>query len=124
MAFFVRFRQALMCFLIPHPLRPRRACARSTWGATASGGIVGSFDNGRYSQRNIEVRMLSVGDDVTRYGRITDARFAEIERTLTRVQARVREGRRGTYRGRRHGGVPPGTEWTPSGRDDRPLVKS
>ena len=35
--------------------------------------IVGSFEKGRYEQRSIERRTLGVGDDVTRYGRISDA---------------------------------------------------
>src|SRR5687767_9144715 len=44
--------------------------------------IVGSFENGRYSQRSIEVRTLGVGDDVAKNGRISDAKLAEIEATL------------------------------------------
>jgi len=44
--------------------------------------IVGSFEKGRYEQRNIEKRTLGVGDDVTRHGRISDAKLAEIEEVL------------------------------------------
>jgi exopolyphosphatase/pppGpp-phosphohydrolase len=45
--------------------------------------IVGSFEKGRYEQRNIAKRTLSVGDDVARYGRISDAKLAEIEEALS-----------------------------------------
>ena len=45
--------------------------------------IVGVFENGRYEQRNIEKRTLGVGDDVARHGRISDAKLAEIEETLS-----------------------------------------
>ena len=82
MASFVRLSLlALMCSLISSVTAEADTCAIDM-GSNSVRRIVGSFDNGRYSQRNIEVRTLSVGDDVTRYGRITDARLAEIERTL------------------------------------------
>jgi exopolyphosphatase/pppGpp-phosphohydrolase len=45
--------------------------------------IVGSFEAGRYSQTNIERRTLGVGDDVTRHGRISDAKLKDIEQTLS-----------------------------------------
>ncbi len=45
--------------------------------------IVGSFENGRYSQRSIEIQTLGVGDDVAKNGRISDTKLAEIERVLT-----------------------------------------
>ena len=45
--------------------------------------IVGSFENGRYEQRNIEKRTLGVGDDVTRHGRISDPKLAEIAEVLS-----------------------------------------
>jgi len=44
--------------------------------------IVGSFHYGRYEQRDIEKRTLGVGDDVARYGKISDAKFVEIEQAL------------------------------------------
>jgi exopolyphosphatase/pppGpp-phosphohydrolase len=44
--------------------------------------IVGSFHHGRYEQIDIEKRTLSVGDDVARYGKISDAKFVEIEEAL------------------------------------------
>ena len=44
--------------------------------------IVGSFENGRYEQKSIEQKILGVGDDVGRHGRISDAKLAEIEETL------------------------------------------
>jgi exopolyphosphatase/pppGpp-phosphohydrolase len=45
--------------------------------------IVGSFEKGRYKQRNIEKSTLGVGDEVVRYGRISDRKFAEIEKALS-----------------------------------------
>ncbi|MCA1561867.1 MAG: hypothetical protein LC804_16910 [Acidobacteria bacterium] len=45
--------------------------------------IVGSFEKGRYEQRNIERRTLGVGDDVARHGRISDPKLAEIEEALS-----------------------------------------
>src|SRR5207247_905510 len=48
--------------------------------------IVGSFENGRYEQTNIEKSTLGVGDEVVRYGRISDRKFAEIEKALSRFK--------------------------------------
>lgn len=45
--------------------------------------IVGSFEDGRYEQRNIEKRTLGVGDDIAKHGRISDSKLAEIQQTLT-----------------------------------------
>jgi exopolyphosphatase/pppGpp-phosphohydrolase len=45
--------------------------------------IVGSFENGRYRQRNIETMTLSVGDDLVRHGRISDPKLVEIEQVLS-----------------------------------------
>ena len=44
--------------------------------------IVGSFENGRYSQRSIEIQTLGVGDDVAKNGRISDAKLMDIEQAL------------------------------------------
>jgi exopolyphosphatase/pppGpp-phosphohydrolase len=44
--------------------------------------LVGSFENGRYLQTSIEQKTMGVGDDLARHGRISDAKLAEIERTL------------------------------------------
>lgn len=44
--------------------------------------IVASFESGRYAQHRIEARTLGVGDDVTRNGRISDAKLEEIRGTL------------------------------------------
>jgi exopolyphosphatase/pppGpp-phosphohydrolase len=49
--------------------------------------IVGSFENGRYQQRGFEKKTLGVGDDLSRHGRISDAKLAEIEQTLAAFQA-------------------------------------
>jgi exopolyphosphatase/pppGpp-phosphohydrolase len=48
--------------------------------------IVGTFDGGRYTEHNVEIRTLGVGDDLTRFGRISDAKLAEIEQVLARFQ--------------------------------------
>jgi exopolyphosphatase/pppGpp-phosphohydrolase len=48
--------------------------------------IIGSFEKGRYQQRSIENTTLGVGDDVARHGRISDAKLAEIEKTLSRFK--------------------------------------
>jgi len=45
--------------------------------------IVGSFENGRYNQRNIEKATLGVGDDLATHGRISDGKLVEIENVLT-----------------------------------------
>jgi Ppx/GppA phosphatase family len=49
--------------------------------------IVGSFANGQYQQRSIEKRTLSVGDDLATHGRISDAKLAEIDKTLADFRA-------------------------------------
>jgi len=49
--------------------------------------IVGSFENGRYLQRGFEKKTLGVGDDLSRHGRISDAKLAEIEQTLAAFRA-------------------------------------
>jgi len=49
--------------------------------------IVGSFEQGRYEQRSFEKKTLGVGDDLTRNGRISDGKLAEIEQTLSAFQA-------------------------------------
>ncbi len=45
--------------------------------------IVGSFEKGRYDEHSIEKRTLGVGEDVSRNGRISDGKLAEIEETLS-----------------------------------------
>ena len=55
--------------------------------------IVGSFSRGRYEQDSIEKRTLGVGDEVARSGKISDAKFAEIEAALTGFKASC-DGRR------------------------------
>jgi exopolyphosphatase/pppGpp-phosphohydrolase len=49
--------------------------------------IVGSFENGRYEQRSIEKKTLGVGDDVARYGRISDEKLGQIEEALGAFKA-------------------------------------
>jgi exopolyphosphatase/pppGpp-phosphohydrolase len=45
--------------------------------------IVGSFEKGRYVQRSIKKKTLGVGDDLSRNGRISDEKLAEIEAVLS-----------------------------------------
>src|SRR5262249_28206694 len=49
--------------------------------------IVGSFTAGRYTQIDIEKKTVGVGDDLTRNGKISDAKLAEIETTLVGFKA-------------------------------------
>jgi exopolyphosphatase/pppGpp-phosphohydrolase len=61
---------------------PAATCAIDM-GSNSFRRIVGSFENGRYLQRPVEIRTLGVGDDVARNGRISDAKLAEIEAALS-----------------------------------------
>jgi hypothetical protein len=49
--------------------------------------IVGSFENGRYQQRNTEKMTLGVGDDLARHGRISDPKLADIAKVLSAFKA-------------------------------------
>ena len=53
--------------------------------------IVGSFADGRYVETGIESKTMGVGDDVEKHGRISDAKFAEIEETLRGFVASCRQ---------------------------------
>jgi exopolyphosphatase/pppGpp-phosphohydrolase len=61
----------------------RRPICAIDMGSNTFRRIVGSFEAGRYSQASIERRTLGVGDDVTRHGRISEAKLKEIEQTLS-----------------------------------------
>jgi exopolyphosphatase / guanosine-5'-triphosphate,3'-diphosphate pyrophosphatase len=57
--------------------------------------IVGAFVEGRYVQREMTRKTLSVGDDLARHGRISDPKLAEIEQTLSEFKAAcARDGTR------------------------------
>ena len=49
--------------------------------------IVGSFEKGRYDEKKLEKKTLGVGDDLSRNGRISDGKLAEIEATLSAWKA-------------------------------------
>ena len=49
--------------------------------------IVGAFEGGHYAERSVEKKTLGVGDDVTRHGKISDAKLAEIEKALSGFKA-------------------------------------
>ena len=66
---------------MPVEARADAVCAIDM-GSNSFRRIVASFENGRYVQHRIEVRTLGVGDDVTRNGRISDAKLEQIRRTL------------------------------------------
>lgn len=53
--------------------------------------MVGSFEKGRYKQRNFEKKTLSAGDDVARSGRISDSKLAEIEVALSAFKTSCRK---------------------------------
>jgi exopolyphosphatase/pppGpp-phosphohydrolase len=80
---FVRLSPFTLLLLLLRCSAAEAAVCAIDMGSNSVRRIVGSFENGRYSQRTIDVQTLSVGDDVTRYGRITGERLAEIERSLT-----------------------------------------
>jgi exopolyphosphatase/pppGpp-phosphohydrolase len=61
---------------------PRAPMCAIDMGSNSFRRIVGGFD-GEYRELAMEVRRLGVGDDVSAHGRISDAKLAEIERTLT-----------------------------------------
>jgi len=75
--------------LIVSPSAQRRAndaltpmCAIDM-GSNSFKRIIGSFNRSRYEQKSIEKRTLGVGDEVARSGRISDAKFVEIEEALS-----------------------------------------
>ena len=49
--------------------------------------MVGSFEHGRYQQRNTEKMTLGVGDDLARHGRISDPKLADIAKVLSAFKA-------------------------------------
>ena len=82
---------ALMALLLsvtagPEQASPSPMCAIDM-GSNSFRRIVGSFADGRYRQVTIEPVTVGVGDDVTRNGRISDEKLAEIEQVLSRFQA-------------------------------------
>ena len=68
------------------PQSPNPICAIDM-GSNTFRRIVGSFENGQYGQRPIEKVTLGVGDDVVRYGRISDPKLVEIEKVLAGFKA-------------------------------------
>jgi exopolyphosphatase/pppGpp-phosphohydrolase len=55
--------------------------------------IVGSFDNGRYTQRSLHKESLGVGDDLARHGKISETKLSEIRDVLSRFKtACARDG--------------------------------
>jgi exopolyphosphatase/pppGpp-phosphohydrolase len=55
--------------------------------------IVGSFENGRYHERNIDRRTLGVGDDVAANGRISDSKLGEIAKVLAEFKTACEQER-------------------------------
>jgi exopolyphosphatase/pppGpp-phosphohydrolase len=66
---------------VPVESQPQRLCAIDM-GSNSFRRIVGSFAGGRYEQARVEVATLGVGDDLAKNGSISDAKLAEIDRTL------------------------------------------
>lgn len=82
----------LMSFFAPEPAvaAPTSMCVLDM-GSNSFRRIVGSMHEGRYQQTRIETRTLGVGDDVTRHGRISEAKLAEIRKVLTAFTERCRQ---------------------------------
>ena len=65
--------------------QPRQLCAVDM-GSNSFRRIVGSFSAGRYQQARVDVATVGVGDDLSKHGSISDAKLAEIDRTLARFK--------------------------------------
>ena len=76
---------------IREPAQPSKPVCAIDMGSATFRRIVGTFVDGRYEQKSIEKRTLSVGDDVARHGRISDQKFGEIERALADFRASCRK---------------------------------
>jgi exopolyphosphatase/pppGpp-phosphohydrolase len=68
------------------PAQPNRTCAIDM-GSNTFRRIVASFAGGRYTPISLDKKALGVGDDVTRNGRVSDAKLAEIDATLREFKA-------------------------------------
>jgi hypothetical protein len=62
--------------------QPTQAMCAIDMGSNSFRRIVGSFADGHYNQRRIDAITVGVGDDLARNGRISDAKLADIGRTL------------------------------------------
>ena len=71
---------------VAQPAQPNRTCAIDL-GSNTFRRIVASFDRGRYTPISLDKKALGVGDDVTRNGRVSDAKLAEIDATLREFKA-------------------------------------
>jgi exopolyphosphatase/pppGpp-phosphohydrolase len=65
---------------------PSPICALDM-GSNSFRRIVGSFEKGQYEQKHIEKKTLGVGDDVSRHGKISDPKLAEIRTVLAAFKA-------------------------------------
>jgi exopolyphosphatase/pppGpp-phosphohydrolase len=63
--------------------QPAQPICAIDMGSNSFRRIVGSFENGRYDQRRMDVVTMGVGDDLARHQRISDAKLKEIEQQLT-----------------------------------------
>jgi exopolyphosphatase/guanosine-5'-triphosphate,3'-diphosphate pyrophosphatase len=80
-----------LAFVIPAAAQaPRPPMCVIDMGSNTFRRIVGSFADGRYEQRAIEKRTLGVGDEVAKYGAISDAKLAEIADVLSRFAGSCR----------------------------------
>jgi hypothetical protein len=69
---------------------PATTCAIDM-GSNSFKRIVGSFAGGRYQELRLEKKTLGVGDDLSRHGRISDAKLAEIEAALAAFQTACKQ---------------------------------
>jgi hypothetical protein len=63
--------------------QPAKPMCAIDMGSNSFRRIVGSFENGRYDQRRMEVVTMGVGDDLARHQRISDEKLKEIAQQLT-----------------------------------------
>jgi len=83
----IRFRSVLLPLLmVTSTAAPTPAMCVIDMGSNSFRRIVGSFERDRYTQRSMEQRTLGVGDDLSRYGRISEPKLAEIEAALASLK--------------------------------------
>lgn len=82
-----RFLVALVLLAVASPCDAGPTMCAIDMGSNTFRRIIGSFENGRYQQQNLEKTTVGVGDDVARHGMISDAKLAEINDVLSRYKA-------------------------------------
>lgn len=83
----LRFLVALALLSLASPCDAGPAMCAIDMGSNTFRRIIGSFEDGRYRQQNLEKTTVGVGDDVARHGMISDAKLTEIKDVLSRYKA-------------------------------------